>query len=159
MVSGSPEIEQGDPEQVTVANALAKARAVAARSPGAVVIGCDTVVALDGHIHGKPADEHEARSTLTALAGRTHVVVSGLAVLRGGQELTAVERTNVSFRELDEATIECYVALREWEDRSGGYAIQGQSAALVSSVEGDIDNVVGLPIARLLELYPEVIGG
>jgi septum formation protein len=120
------------------------------------VIGCDTVVALDGHIHGKPADEEQARATITALAGRTHAVVSGLAVLRAGQELTAVQRTSVTFRELDDETIAWYVGCREWEERSGGYAVQGKGAALVAQIDGEIDNVVGLPVTRLLELCPDI---
>jgi len=159
VVSGAPELEQGDPELVALANGLAKARAVAVQEPSATVIGCDTVVALDGRLYGKPADESEARSTLSALSGRTHVVLSGLAVLSAGRELTALERTRVSFRELDGETIERFVAVGEWRERSGGYAIQGQSAALVKDVDGDIDNVVGLPLARLLELCPELAGG
>ena len=122
-----------------------------------MVLGCDTIVALGGSIYGKPPDEEAARRTLGALAGRTHEVLSGLAVLDGDRELTARERTRVSFRELSERMIAWYVATGEWRGRAGGYAIQGAGAALVRSVEGDYENVVGLPLARLLDLYPALL--
>jgi septum formation protein len=121
------------------------------------VIGCDTVVVLDGHIHGKPADAEGARATLAALSGRTHTVVSGLAVLAGSEERTAVARTDVSFRELDERLLDWYVATDEWRGRAGGYAIQGAGAALVRAVAGDYENVVGLPVAALLDICPELL--
>lgn len=125
------------------------------------MIGCDTIVVLDGVIYGKPADEREARETLAALVGRTHEVISGLAVLLPGEdsrplERTAVARTRVSFRAADEELLDWYVGTGEWRERSGGYAIQGAGAALLLAVEGEQENVVGLPLATLLELYPEL---
>ncbi len=155
--SGAPERESGDPAEVALENALAKARAGIREGSGEVVIGCDTIVALDGSIYGKPPDVEAARGTLGSLAGRTHEVLSGLAVLDGDRELTALERTHVSFRELSEPMISWYVATGEWQGRAGGYAIQGAGAALVRSVEGDYENVVGLPLARLLDLYPALL--
>ena len=155
--SGAPERESGDPAAVALENALAKARAGLLEGAGEVVIGCDTIVALDGAIYGKPPDEEAARRTLAALAGRTHEVFSGLAVLDGDRELTALERTRVSFRELPQRMISWYVATGEWQGRAGGYAIQGAGAALVRAVEGDYENVVGLPLARLLDLYPALL--
>jgi septum formation protein len=143
---------------VTVENALRKARAVAHKGRE-VVIGCDTVVVLDGAIHGKPADEAEARRTLGALAGRTHEVTSGLAVLCEGVERTAVARTKVSFRVMDGLLLDWYLATGEWRERAGGYAIQGAGAALVRSIEGEYENVVGLPVAALIDLCPELLGG
>lgn len=142
---------------MTVENALRKARAAHLGDRAEVVLGCDTVVSLDGRIYGKPADASQARTTLQTLAGRTHSVVSGLALLLDGQERTAVARTEVSFRELEPATLDWYVGLGEWRERAGGYAIQGAGAALVRSIEGDYENVVGLPLAGLLELYPELL--
>jgi septum formation protein len=121
------------------------------------VLGVDTLVALDEQIYGKPADEHHARSTLRALGGRTHQVFSGLALLAAGEERTAVVSTAVSFRELDEPLLDWYLATGEWEGRAGGYAIQGAGAVLVRSVNGDYENVVGLPLARLLDLYPQLL--
>ena len=84
-------------------------------------------------------------------------MLSGLAVLDGAQELTALERTQVTFRELPEKLISWYLATGEWRGRAGGYAIQGAGAALVRAVEGDYENVVGLPLAALIDLYPALL--
>lgn len=154
--SGAPEIESGEPAQVALQNALSKARAVA--RPGEVVLGADTVVALDGAIYGQPADERAALQTLRALSGAEHEVIGGMALLLGGGgQRTATARTRVSFRELDDELLSWYVARGEWRGRAGGYAIQGAGAALVRSLEGDYENVVGLPVASLLDIYPELL--
>lgn len=154
----APEIEQGeDPAQVAVENALRKARA--ARRTGAceLVIGCDTIVVLDGFIYGKPPDAATAKRTLQALGGRTHEVLSGLAVLAPGeQERTALARTKVTFRRLNDELLDRYLATDEWRDRSGGYAIQGAAAGFVEAIEGEQENVVGLPLGALLGLCPEL---
>jgi len=160
-----PEIEQGpDPAAVAVENAQRKARASADASPAGgeaeIVIGCDTIVVLDGLIYGKPPDESTARLTLGALGGHTHEVLSGLAVVGPDErERTALARTRVTFREIDDALLDWYVATEEWRGRSGGYAIQGAGARLAVAIEGDEDNVVGLPVATLLELCPELLAG
>ena len=146
------EIEAGDPVQVARANALAKARAAAALRPEATVLGVDTVVALDGEIYGKPADEAAARDTLKRLSGRTHEVVSGLALLDPANPQVAHEVTNVTFRVLDDGLVGRYVETGEWSGRAGGYAIQGKGALLVVRIMGDYLNVVGLPVAKLLDL-------
>ncbi len=172
------ELERGEPEQVVRANALRKARAAwamepeAASGPERIVLGCDTLVSLDGVIHGKPADEQAARRTLEALAGATHEVLSGLALLSaraGGEsggaeaegpsprEQVAVARTSVSFRALDRSLLDWYLGRGEWRGRAGGYAIQGAGAALVAGIEGDYENVVGLPVAALLDLCPGLL--
>jgi septum formation protein len=151
------EIEQGEPAAVSVENALRKARAAVQPGESELIIGCDTLVALDGVIYGKPADEDDARRILMTLSGRTHEVLSGLAVLREGAEQSALERTWVTFREIGEDMIEWYLARGEWRGRAGGYAIQGAGAALVRAVEGDYQNVVGLPLARLLDLCPGLL--
>jgi septum formation protein len=146
---------------VAVENALRKARA--ARRPGVreAVLGCDTIVVLDGVIYGKPADRVAALRTLTALGGRTHEVLSGVAVLLTDEhaetaQRTALARTRVTFRAVDEQLLDWYVDTEEWRGRSGGYAIQGAGAALVTGIEGEEENVVGLPLATLMELYPEI---
>lgn len=160
-VADVPELEQGDdPAGVAVENALRKARAVQSPDREEIVIGCDTIVVLDGVIYGKPLDEDAARHTLDALGGRTHEVLSGLAVLLGPaqRERTALARTRVTFRALDEELLEWYVATGEWRGRSGGYAIQGAGARLAVGVEGEAENVVGLPLGTLLELCPELLG-
>jgi len=151
------ELEAGEPRQVARDNAVRKALAGAeVAEPGERVIGVDTVVALDGAIWGKPADEAAARRTLAALAGRTHDVVSGVAVVGSeGEPRTAVEVTRVTFHDLDEAAIDWYLASGEWRGRAGGYAIQGRGGVLVRRVEGDYLNVVGLPVGALAGL----IGG
>jgi septum formation protein len=158
--SDAPELEQGaDPAQVAVENALRKARAARRAGEREAVIGCDTIVVLDGVIYGKPPDVDAARRTLAALGGRTHRVLSGLALVLPGEERTAVACTHVTFRDLDAALLEWYVATEEWRGRSGGYAIQGAGGALALAVEGEEENVVGLPLATLLELYPELASG
>jgi septum formation protein len=128
--------------------------------PGALVLGVDTVVAIDDALWGKPPDERGARAVLARLGGRTHRVVSGLAVLGpGGAEHVAAQTTEVTFRALDDRWLDWYVALGEWRGRAGGYAIQGAGAALVRGVSGDYLNVVGLPVARLLDLVPDLLHG
>jgi septum formation protein len=152
-----PERSEGEPEEVARENALRKARAVLDPETPAAVLGVDTVVVFDGTIHGKPTDERVARQTLKELSGATHTVISAVAMLRGGRERMAVARTLVSFRVLDERLLDWYLARGEWRGRAGGYAIQGAGAALVRAVEGDYENVVGLPLATLLDLYPELL--
>jgi septum formation protein len=157
-VSDASELEQGeDPAQVAVENALRKARAVRREGAPEAVLGCDTIVVLDGVIYGKPPDAAAARETLTALGGRTHEVLSGLALLLPHEQRTAVARTRVTFRAIDRELLDWYVATEEWRGRSGGYAIQGAGATLALAVEGDQENVVGLPLATLRELYPELL--
>jgi septum formation protein len=156
------ELQRGDPAQVALHNALQKARAASAQADGAaaageVVLGCDTVVWLGGKIHGKPAGAREARATLQALSGNTHTVISALAVLGAGEPRTAVARTAVTFRWLGDELLDWYLARAEWRDRAGGYAIQGAGAALVRSLDGDFQNVVGLPLASLLDIYPQLL--
>lgn len=146
------ELGSGDPVAVARANALAKARAAALARPDDTVLGVDTIVALDGTIYGKPGSEAAARETLTRLSGRTHEVISGIALLDPANPQVAHEVTTVTFRELDDERIRRYVATGEWSGRAGGYAIQGKGALLVRSVTGDYLNVVGLPVAKLLDL-------
>jgi septum formation protein len=156
VVSDAEELLSGDPVEVAVENARRKALAVEASAP---VLGVDTVVVLDGVIYGKPADAGEARSTLERLSGRVHEVVSGIAVVEGGGVHTGSATTRVAFRALDAATLDWYLATEEWRERAGGYAIQGRGAALVAGIEGDYLNVVGLPVAALLELLPGILQG
>jgi septum formation protein len=143
------ELTRGEPESVALENARRKATA----SAGPLVLGADTLVAVDGDILGKPAGAAQARAFLERLAGREHLVVGGIALARDGRvRADAVEVTAVRFRRLEVAELDWYVALGEWRGRAGAYAIQGRGAALVERIEGDYLNVVGLPLARLLEL-------
>ena len=155
-VSSAPELESGEPRAVALENALRKARAVRLPREPEIIIGCDTIVVVEGRIYGKPGDESEAAATIRALAGRRQDVISGLAVLVGEEERTAIASTAVRFRPVDEALLAWYVGTGEWRDRSGGYAVQGAGSALVAEIDGEVENVVGLPLGTLLELCPEL---
>jgi nucleoside triphosphate pyrophosphatase len=156
VVPGVDELTGGDPEVEVVENARMKVRAVAAGTDDALVIGCDTDVALDGKALGKPKGEVEAREYLDRMSGRVHEVLSGLVVLEGGEERAGLEATSVVFKQLSEAEKERYVAFGEWQGRSGGYAIQTLGSTLVERVEGSVSNVVGLPVGLLLRLAPQL---
>ena len=133
------ELEQGEPLELARENALCKATAVAP-AHDQVVLGVDTIVALDGVIYGKPQS------------------ATDVALLRAGAEpLTLTESTAVSFRELDEPMIAWYLKSDEWQGRSGGYAIQQAGGALVRRIEGDYTNVVGLPVGALIDAWPWLI--
>ena len=151
-----------DPVGLVRDHALGKARSVAAEAGERPVLGVDTAVVLDGHVFGKPADAGEAERMLEALAGRQHAVVSGLCLLTRGGELVDVDTTLVTFRPLTPRDLARYVAAGEWEGRAGAYAIQGRGAALVTRVEGDYLNVVGLPSSLLVRMlsttYPGLYG-
>jgi len=151
-VPGVEEVESGDPAEVALQNAQLKARAIAEGSTR--VIACDTIVALDGRIFGKPQDESAARETICALSGTTHEVVGGLWLIDGEREQGGVVRTRVSFREIEPRLLDWFIARGEWRGRSGAYAIQGGAAAFATAIEGDFENIVGLPLSLLLELWP-----
>jgi septum formation protein len=121
---------------------------------GNAVLGVDTEVYLDGRLYGKPGSEAEARTYLEYLSGRTHEVFSGLALIHDGVERTGSARTEVTFRALDAPLVDWYLRSGEWRDRAGGYAVQGRGAALIAAIAGDYWNVVGLPVALLLDLAP-----
>jgi septum formation protein len=155
--SAFEEVELTPAVEVALANALGKARAVA-RQAGETVLGVDTMVELGGRVWGKPEDGAAARETLRALSGETHTVVSGVALV-GETTRTATCSTAVTFRALEDATVEWYLATGEWRERAGGYAIQGAGCALVAAIDGDWTNVVGLPVATLLALEPALLRG
>ena len=152
------ELEEGPPDEVAVENAYRKAAAVAASEPAATVLGVDTVVAIGGRLYGKPRDRDDARRTLSALAGRRHVVISGICLIEAGRVRTAAASTLVEFRPLDAQAIDAYLDAGEWHDRAGAYAIQDRGALLVRGIEGDYLNVVGLPVATLVQLAPGLLG-
>lgn len=150
------EVTEGDPGDAVLGNARRKAAAVEAS--GALVIGCDTDVVLDGRALGKPGDEGTAREFLELLSGSSHEVLSGLVLLGPEPDRIreGVARSVVTFRALAAAEVDRYIASGEWRDRAGGYAIQGLGSTLADRVEGDLSNVIGLPLALLLELAPEL---
>lgn len=155
VIPGVDELTGGDPEFEVVENARMKARAVEAPADG-LVIACDTDVVLDGKALGKPADEAEAREYLDRMSGRAHEVLGGLVILDGGEELSGLEKTTVTFKSLSDAAKERYVAFGEWRGRSGGYAIQTLGSTLVERIEGSVSNVVGLPVGLLAQLAPQL---
>jgi septum formation protein len=154
------ELASGPPEEVVLENAYRKAAAVAAGADpdGPPVLGVDTIVARGATVYGQPRDETHAAQMLTALQGRTHRVLSGLCLIAGGRPVTAAAVTTVAFRPLSDALRRWYLATGEWQGRAGAYAIQGRGAVLVSRIEGDYLNVVGLPVSTLLDLAPGLIG-
>jgi septum formation protein len=148
-----------DPRQLVLEHARGKARSVADEAGDRPVLGVDTTVCLDGRVYGKAATPDEAVAMLEALAGRTHLVVSGLCLLTPAWEDAVVEETAVRFRPLTPRDVAVYVASGEWEGRAGAYAIQGLGGALVERIEGDYLNVVGLPGALLVRLLVERFAG
>jgi septum formation protein len=179
-----PEVEElrkGEAAEVVLENARRKARAGLEESAeagqvgegeGLVVLGVDTDVAVDGRLLGKASTEDEARERLEVLSGRTHEVLSGVVLLGAdalvadsttkastaerGEERSGIATSYVTFKRLDDATLSMYLASGEWRDRAGAYAIQGLGAILVDELRGDFSNVVGLPLALLLDLAPEL---
>jgi septum formation protein len=147
VVAPSYEETLGDP----VEHALGKARSVGVHDERPV-LGCDTEVICGGRVYGKAETEAEAEEMLESLAGKTHEVVSGLALLTPGWEEVHQDLTRVSFRALTPRDLAHYVASGEWEGRAGAYAIQGLGSSLVERIEGDFWNVVGLPAALLVRL-------
>ncbi|HEX5970937.1 MAG TPA: Maf family protein [Gemmatimonadaceae bacterium] len=133
-----------------------KVAAVAAREPKALVIGSDTIVILDSEVLGKPNDEAEARATLARLSGRSHTVMTAVAVRWNGEERSAVEEVGVTFHPLSAEQIAEYVATREPMDKAGAYGIQGYGATIVARVDGDYFAVMGLPLQRLVRLLAEL---
>ncbi|HQW59528.1 Maf family protein [Thermomonas sp.] len=124
--------------------------------PGAVVLGADTEVILDGRVFGKPADAGDAAEMLRALSGRTHEVTTAVALVSAGREAQAVSTSQVRVARLSEADIDAYVACGEWAGKAGGYAIQGRFQAHVEHLAGSYSGVMGLPLfetSRLLRQF------
>jgi septum formation protein len=158
VVPGIEEARSGaDPVDVVLANARAKATAGLQGASAGLVLGADTDVLLDARLLGKAVDEEGARARLEALSGRTHEVLTALVLLdaTGRAERSGVERSAVTFRALDDGFLERYLESGEWRDRAGSYAVQGLGAAMVESVEGDLANVIGMPVNLFTQLAPE----
>ena len=145
--------------EVTQKLALLKATAVAQHFDEAIIIGADTLVSLDGKLLGKPTDDAEAFEMLTHLSGACHEVVTGVALVDvgTGREIVWAEATQVYFRELQSTEITTYIASGETSDKAGAYGIQGRGAAFVRRIEGCYFNVVGLPLASLVEHFKTLI--
>jgi len=134
--------------------ALRKAAEVAARVKEGLVLGADTIVECDGRLLGKPKDRDEAHRFLCLLSGRSHLVVTGLALIQTSDGRTEVghEVTEVRMRALTDVEIDAYVQTGEPFDKAGGYAIQGAAGAFIEGIKGSFTNVVGLPLGRLRTL-------
>lgn len=147
--------ESGDDDDATrlaLDLALRKARAVAADRPADTVIGADTIVVLDGRQLGKPADTAEARAMLEALRGRTHHVVTGVAVIGGDGEATDAVTTAVTMRDYADDEVTRYIASGEPFDKAGAYAVQDPEFAPADAVDGCRCAVIGLPLWTLRSL-------
>ena len=147
------------PQDLVLRLAVAKAELVAARAVGpAIIIGADTEVTLDSHIFGKPRSSDDARRMLEKLSGRTHSVVTGVALIRlpDAERITFVETTLVHFAPLSAEEITRYLATGEPHDKAGAYGIQGRAGRYIPRIEGCYFNVVGLPLARLQQALTEL---
>lgn len=133
-----------------------KAQVVASRHPDALVIGSDTIVVVDGDVLGKPRDEAHAADMLTRLSGRSHLVMTAVAVQWRGAERSAVEEVGVTFHMLTRDDIRAYIATGEPMDKAGAYGIQGYGATIVQRVDGDYFAVMGLPLQRLVRLMGDL---
>ena len=140
------------PKDLVVQNAQAKALAVAGEMGEYSILGADTVVALDGHVYGKPADGEAAKQMLSKLSGRTHQVLTGIAFVAEGRVYSDVAVTEVCFAKLTQEEIEDYVATGEPMDKAGAYALQGRAAVFIEGIRGSYSNVVGLPLRAVCQL-------
>jgi septum formation protein len=146
------ELPSERPREYVLRVAAMKARAIAARHPGDLVLAADTTVVVDGEMLAKPADDADARRMLGLLSGRTHDVLTGVVLVRAGLESSAVVDTRVRFRPLTAADIDWYVASGEPRDKAGAYAVQGLASRFVEEIQGSYTNVVGLPVAAVYRL-------
>ena len=162
LVSGIDESahQAGEPCAVVLQTALAKAEAVAVRHGAShLILAADTMVVLEGRVFNKPADREDARAMLRQLSGRTHTVLTALALLSPtGQALSDVVAAEVTFNSLDEAFIATYVGSGETDDKAGAYGIQGLGARLVATVTGDLTCVIGLPLTHLGRMFQDLTG-
>lgn len=154
-----PQVEETFPAglspQETVCCISREKSAAVVSTPEEIVITADTVVFLDDKKLGKPADEGEALSMLTALQGRHHTVCTGVTVRQGERLLTAAETTDVYFRPATESELRAYIATGEPMDKAGAYGVQGKGGLLVQRIDGDFFNVMGLPLVLLHSMLRE----
>ncbi len=150
--------EGEDPKDVVEMLALRKCRDVANRSQnGEIVIAADTIVVYSDKILGKPVDKSDARKMIHSLSGKSHQVITGIAIIdvETGIESVDCQVTDVLFRHLTDDKIERYLNTEEYVDKAGAYGIQGYGEVLVKSINGSFSNVVGLPISKLDEMLED----
>lgn len=138
------------------ADRLAREKTLASAAPDAVAVGCDTIVVVDGQVLGKPRDTADATRMLRLLSGRSHLVMTGVAVAFGGRIVSDVVQVGVTFRSLGPAEIADYIGTGEPMDKAGAYGIQGYGATIVDRVDGDYFAVMGLPLNRLVRLLESI---
>lgn len=152
--------ESVHPNEAPVAHAerlaRTKASVIAERELDALVVGSDTIVVIDDQILGKPADATHAAQMLRQLSGRTHTVVTAVAVAQGSKIVSGVELVSVTFRALSDQMIADYIATGEPMDKAGSYGIQGYGATIVERIDGDYFAVMGLPLGRLIGLCAQI---
>lgn len=156
----SADVDETLPEGISPDKAveyLSQIKALPFKSETDVVIGADTVVAVDGRILGKPSDRANASEMLKSLSGKWHSVFTGLTVIAPDGTTTLSVETKVKFSELTDDEINAYINTGECDDKAGAYAIQGKGSVLVEKINGDYFNVVGLPINTLYRLISEYI--
>ena len=145
------------PAKLAQALADAKCRAVAAQHPEDIVIGCDTVVDVNGEVFGKPHGVEDAKRMLRALSGAAHQVHTGVCVSRGGRTESFVDSCKVTFFPLSEEEIDFYASTKEPYDKAGAYAIQGRAALWLDRIEGDYYTIMGLPVSRTVQLVERFV--
>ena len=147
-------LENESPEDMVVRLAYEKAFDVAKRNTDRLVIGADTIVALDNEVLGKPKDQNEAYQMIKRLSNKTHKVITGISLinLKENKIIKDYVVSFVTFKDLSEDSIKDYINTNESLDKAGAYGIQGYGALLVKNIQGDYFNIVGLPISRLSDL-------
>jgi len=157
MPSDAEESQTGSPRERVMTSARAKARSVGQTHTG-IILGADTMVVLDHHVLEKPRSRSDAKRMLHLLSGRAHRVLTGLYVWNTstGEEREACAETEVRFRTIEEPEVAWYLDSGEYEDKAGGYAIQGRAAAFIEGIAGEYTNVMGLPLCVLSRLLREM---
>ena len=145
-----------DPGETTVYNAYGKAKEIAIKFKNKTIIGADTVVALNEEIIGKPQDKEDLKKMLRKISGKTHLVITGAALIKGNRFVTNICKTEVTFRRISNSEIEDYIRTGEGDDKAGGYAIQGLASDFIIKVSGLLDNVIGMPLMVLRKMLIEI---
>ena len=151
------ELPDEKPEDYVQRLAKEKAAAVAENREGAIVLGADTIVVIDGEIVGKPADLEDAKAMIRKLSGRWHEVLTGVALVKNKKASVGVQKTRVRFNELNEEEVKFLVEKGEPLDKAGAYAVQAQAALFIERIDGDYWNVVGLPINLVYRMLNEFV--
>mgnify|MGYP005918742003 CR=1 FL=1 len=146
-----------DPRQTAENLAFGKCMVVAREYPEDTVIGCDTVVDVNGEVFGKPHGVEDAKRMLRALSGSAHQVHTGVCVSRGGRTESFVDSCKVTFFPLSEEEIDFYASTKEPYDKAGAYAIQGRAALWLDRIEGDYYTIMGLPVSRTVQLVERFV--